>query len=156
MKLSDLIKKDKKITPISTDTRTLKTGDIFIALRGINFDGHDFMPEAIKKGAKALIVEKQGIFSQKCNIPIVEVTNTLETLGDIARIVREQLDIPIIALTGSCGKTTTREMIYSILSNSWHAYQTLKNLNNNIGVPLTLLNIKHLHKFHHFLSTIPQ
>ncbi|MCM8795883.1 MAG: Mur ligase domain-containing protein, partial [Candidatus Omnitrophica bacterium] len=116
-------KGDPKITGISIDSRTLKAGEAFIAIKGNNFDGHDFIEEAIKKGAGCIIKERKAkaIKSEVC---ILEVDDTTKALGDIARFWRAQFKIPVIAVTGSSGKTTTKEMIASVLSKK---YRVLKN-----------------------------
>lgn len=126
--------------PISADTRTIQPGDIFIALHGNNFDGHNFVTEAAQKGASAAIVDHEI----KTTIPLIKVADTFNAFGELAAQRRNALRIPIIAVTGSCGKTTTKNMLGSILPQS---LITAENLNNNIGVPLTLLRLTPEHKF---------
>jgi UDP-N-acetylmuramoyl-tripeptide--D-alanyl-D-alanine ligase len=132
-----------KFQSISIDTRTLQKGDVFVAICGPNFDGHNFVLEAEHKGAIALIVSREV----KCTIPTIKVPDTLVAFSEIAALRRKQVDIPIIALTGSCGKTTTKTMLTSILMQCGDTLATEANLNNNIGVPLTLLRLKPEHEF---------
>lgn len=127
----------------SVDTRTLQKGDVFVALKGPNFDGHKFIEEATKKGAIAAIVSKEISSS----IPLIKVNDTFETLTILASNRRNMVKIPIIALTGSCGKTTTKTMLASILSSCGKTLATEENLNNNLGVALTLLKIQAEHQF---------
>jgi murE/murF fusion protein len=129
-----------KFQPINIDTRTLQAGDVFIALHGENFDGHDFVKQAEQKGAKAAVVDHDIT----ANIPIIKVDNTSYAFGELAAKRRNALNIPILAVTGSCGKTTTKNILGKILPNS---LITAENLNNNIGVPLTLLRLTPEHKF---------
>jgi len=124
---------------ISTDSRTLEQDDLFVALIGERFDGHGFIPQAIERGASGLVVSKDVGDSPVRDI--VLVGDTLQALGDIGRLYRKMFDIPVIGITGSNGKTTTKDMAASVLS---HKYQVLKNqgnLNNAIGVPMTLFRL---------------
>lgn len=124
---------------VQTDTRKLKSGDIFFALSGPNFNGNQFAEKALEIGASYAIVDEDLNFeSQK----IIKVANTLEALQQLAKHHREQLNIPIIAITGSNGKTTTKELVFAVLSSHYISYTTQGNLNNHIGVPLTLLSIR--------------
>jgi len=132
-----------KFQSISIDSRTLCPGDVFVAICGPNFDGHNFVLDAERKGAVAAIVSRDV----ECNIPTIKVKDTLAAFGELATLRRKQVDIPIIALTGSCGKTTTKSMLASILSKCGNTLSTEANLNNNIGVPLTLLRLKPEHNF---------
>ncbi|OGC08023.1 hypothetical protein A2230_06210 [candidate division WOR-1 bacterium RIFOXYA2_FULL_36_21] len=134
---------NQKINSISTDTREIKKGDAFLALKGPKFDGHNFLDKAIKKGAAALIVSKS--FSTK-KAAVIKVKNTLKAIQDIAHYHRMKFDIPVICVTGSAGKTTTKDMIASVLSQELNTLKTKENFNNEIGVPLTLLNLRSEHK----------
>src|SRR3989339_535894 len=127
------------INRVSTDSRTVKKGDLFIALKGDNFDGHHFINKAISRGASAIIVSRipKGIKNSKT--PIINVKDTLLALGDIARYYRKQLSIPVIAIGGSNGKTTTKDMIAHILSKYYSVTKSPKSFNNFIGLPLTIL-----------------
>lgn len=122
---------------VNTDTRSIESGDLFFALKGANFNGNTFAQKAIEKGAKYAVIDEKEY--QTANTILVE--NTLETLQKLATFHRNYLNIPIIALTGSNGKTTTKELINAVLSQKFKTTATLGNLNNHIGVPLTLLSM---------------
>ena len=122
---------------VSTDTRKITKGCLFFALKGDNFNGNLFAEEALKKGASYAIVDEDVIPSNS----IILVDDVLKTLQLLASYHREQLNIPIIGLTGSNGKTTTKELINAVLSTKYNTTATLGNLNNHIGVPLTLLSM---------------
>lgn len=125
-----------KCNTISTDTRKIKSGCLFFALKGDNFNGNKFALEALKKGAQYVVIdEKEYAKHDHC----ILVDNVLETLQNLATFHRKTLNIPIIALTGSNGKTTTKELINAVLSKTYNTSATKGNLNNHIGVPLTLL-----------------
>jgi len=124
---------------VETDTRKLKKGDIFFSLKGPNFNGNDYAGEAIERGASYVIAdEKQAGIHEK----VILVDDVLSTLQDLAGFHRRQLDIPVIAITGSNGKTTTKELVHAVLSTTYKSYTTQGNLNNHIGIPITLLRIK--------------
>ncbi|WP_373480105.1 UDP-N-acetylmuramoyl-tripeptide--D-alanyl-D-alanine ligase [Geminocystis sp.] len=141
----DVLKKE--CSGINTDTRTLKSGEIFLALEGENFDGHNFISQAIEKGAIALITQQNYSISEEVKIPVLKVKNTLEAYQNIAHCWRESLNIPIIGVTGSVGKTTTKELITAVLSTQGKVLKTEANYNNEIGVPKTLLQIDKSHKY---------
>lgn len=122
---------------ICTDTRKLKKNQLFIALKGENFDGNVYAVSAIEQGASYAITDDPSIVHPK----IITTTNALETLQDLAKFHRKHLNLPIIALTGSNGKTTTKELILATLSTQYNCIATKGNLNNHIGVPLTLLSM---------------
>ncbi|MGE5401050.1 MAG: UDP-N-acetylmuramoyl-tripeptide--D-alanyl-D-alanine ligase [Ignavibacteriales bacterium] len=126
---------------ISTDTRTIKKNSVFVAIKGKKFDGHKFVSEAVKKGASAVIVNKNRLKDfDNIDITIVAVKNTLQTYGDLGRIWRDKLNAKIVAITGSNGKTTTKEILAKLLEEKFSVAKTLANNNNNIGVPLTLFS----------------
>src|SRR3989339_384780 len=127
------------INRVSTDSRTIKKGDLFIALKGDNFDGHNFIAKAIRLGASAIIASQIPKGIKNAKTPIIKVRNTLLALGDIARYYRKQLTIPVIAIGGSNGKTTTKDMIAHILSKYYSVTKSPKSFNNFIGLPLTIL-----------------
>lgn len=124
---------------VQTDTRKIKEGDIFFALKGPNFNGNHFALQALKMGAAYSVVDEK-IDTEDARI--IPVTDTLETLQALAKHHREQFTIPFIGITGSNGKTTSKELIYAVLSSHYKTYTTQGNLNNHIGVPLTLLSVR--------------
>ncbi|WP_267383325.1 UDP-N-acetylmuramoyl-tripeptide--D-alanyl-D-alanine ligase [Cyanobacterium sp. uoEpiScrs1] len=131
----------KNIQGINTDTRFLKQGEVFLALRGSNFDGHKFAEDAIEKGAAALIVDHYLSLNLDKKIPQFKVKDTLVAYQQIAHWWRNQVNIPVIAVTGSVGKTTTKELIAAVLTTQGKVHKTQNNFNNEIGVPKTLLDI---------------
>ena len=124
---------------IITDTRKLKQGDIFFALKGSNFNGNIFALQALQLGAAYVVIDEQP---DEDNANLILVDNVLTTLQQLAKHHRTQFSIPFIGITGSNGKTTTKELINAVLSSAYKTYTTQGNLNNHIGVPLTLLSIK--------------
>ena len=132
---------------ISTDSRSLQTGEIFWALRGDKFDGHDFIPEVVKKGASGIVVEAGASVSlNKEGLTIIEVEDTLCALGELAAQYRRLHGIPIVAVTGSNGKTTTKEMIAAILAVRKRVLKNQGNLNNLIGLPLSMMKLSSEHE----------
>jgi len=131
------------ITGMTTDTRSLKPGEVFVALRGEKFDGHDFVKLAVEKGAIAVITDRK----MPENVPQLLVTDTLQAYQAIARWWRDQFNIPVIAVTGSVGKTTTKELIAAVLSTQGNVLKTQANYNNEIGVPKTVLELGAEHKY---------
>jgi UDP-N-acetylmuramoyl-tripeptide--D-alanyl-D-alanine ligase len=134
------------ITSINTDTRNLQPGEGFLALRGNKFDGHNFVDEAIEKGASCVIVGQEYTLSNEVeqlsnNIPILQVENPLKAYQKIARWWRHRFHIPVISITGSVGKTTTKELIATVLATQGKVLKTEANYNNEIGVPKTLLQL---------------
>jgi UDP-N-acetylmuramoyl-tripeptide--D-alanyl-D-alanine ligase len=134
---------DAVIERINTDSRAIKPGDVFVALKGERFDGHDFVADVVKAGAIAVVVSAK----QNVDVAQIVVDDTLLALGFIARINRRNFKGKLVALTGSAGKTTTKDMIASVLSQTGSVLATSGNLNNEIGVPLTLLSILASHRF---------
>ena len=139
MSIKSLYEIYKQYPSVQTDTRKLKSGDLFFALKGDNFNGNSFARNAIDAGAAYAVIDEPGF-----EIPgkTVMVENVLTTLQQLAKYHREQFSIPFIAITGSNGKTTTKELIHVVLSSSFKTYTTEGNLNNHIGIPLTILKIK--------------
>ncbi len=133
------------ISGISTDTRSLKKGDLFLALKGKNFNGHAFIHEAIRKGAGALLISEK-LSSARVSIPVISVKDTLMAYGDLARGYRERFSIPIVAITGSVGKTTTKELAAKVLSARFRLLKNYQTENNEIGVAKTLFNLEVKHK----------
>lgn len=130
------INSEKNINKIKTDTRKLKKGDIFIALKGINYDGHNYVNEAIEKGAIACIVDK-AINNDKC----IKVDDTYRSLYDIGKYLKAKYNIPLIAITGSNGKTTTKELIVHILKSKYNVLYNSDSQNNIIGISDTLFDL---------------
>ncbi len=131
---------DAQITAVSTDTRQLPEGCLFLALRGAKFDGHDFVQQAIEAGAVAAVTD-----TQIGDLPCIVVKNTGQALLDIASLYRGLFDIPLVGVTGSVGKTTTKEMIACVLSEKFNTLKTAQNLNNEIGMPKTLFGLTKEH-----------
>jgi UDP-N-acetylmuramoyl-tripeptide--D-alanyl-D-alanine ligase len=138
MRINELYKLYTKSFLVDTDTRRIRERAIFFALKGVNFNGNEFAEEALKKGAAFSVVDEE---QYRTNDNIILVDNVLKTLQQLANYHRKQLNIPIIGLTGSNGKTTTKELINAVISKKYHTTATLGNLNNHIGVPLTLLSM---------------
>ena len=128
---------------ITTDTRNCRPGSIFVALKGEHFDGNTFVEQALENGCAFAITDASG---SPENPRIIKVDNALQTLQDLARHHRRQFNIPIIGITGTNGKTTTKELVASVLSSTYHVLFTQGNLNNHIGVPLTLLQLTSAHE----------
>lgn len=135
---------DQMVRRVSTDTRTLRPGDIFLALEGERFDGHKFVESAIAAGAIALIT-RQGVISG--DYPRIEVTDTLGAYQALGHWWRQRLGLPVVAITGSVGKTTTKELISAALSMHGTVHKTQANFNNEIGVPKTLLEVTPTHNY---------
>ncbi len=141
---------DIQINSISTDSRTIKKNDIFVALNGENFNGHDFIEDAIKKGACGAVINKteknieaikKKIKENTVDFFLFETNDTLYVLQEIARFYRQNLSIKIIGITGSNGKTTTKDMTHAVLSTAYRTYKSEANFNNEIGVPHAILNL---------------
>lgn len=127
---------------VSIDSRTIKPGELFVAIKGENFDGHNYAQEAEKKGAAAILVSVKA----DVKIPQIIVPDTIQAFGELARWHREQFKIPVIAVTGSCGKTTTKTMLASIFSGLGKTLSPVSSFNNNIGLPLTILQLDETYK----------
>ena len=146
MDIKDLYQIYLQHPSVKTDTRQLLQGDIFIALRGANFNGNHFVKHALDAGASYIIMDEvPDIYDER----IIKTPDTLLTLQNLAKHHREQFkkmpggsEVPFLAITGSNGKTTTKELIYRVLSTTYKTYATEGNLNNHIGIPLTILKIK--------------
>jgi len=126
-------------TGVSTDSRTTKADDCFFAVRGANFDGHDYVSDAFAKGAVCAVVSNDSHneeFADKC---LFRVDDTIKALGDLAAGYRREAGFKVVAITGSAGKTTTRQIAYHVLSKHFRVHQSPRSFNNNIGLPLTLL-----------------
>ncbi|MBC7983439.1 MAG: UDP-N-acetylmuramoyl-tripeptide--D-alanyl-D-alanine ligase, partial [Candidatus Obscuribacterales bacterium] len=137
-----LVGADLPFAAISTDSRNLPAGALFVALKGPNFDGHEFVATALARGASGALVERELPLA----LPQIVVPDTLAALTTFARVWRESFAIPVIAVTGSNGKTTTKEMLGAIMARGGACLVTQGNLNNHIGVPLTLLRLAATHR----------
>jgi UDP-N-acetylmuramoyl-tripeptide--D-alanyl-D-alanine ligase len=131
-----------EINGISTDSRKINKGDLFVALVGAHFDGHDFVEKAIEGGASAVVVSHEV----DCKCPQVLVEDTLTALKNIAKYYRKKFHIPVVGVTGSTGKTSTKEMIASVLKQKYNVHKTQKNFNNEIGLPLTVFELNKDHE----------
>jgi UDP-N-acetylmuramoyl-tripeptide--D-alanyl-D-alanine ligase len=140
---AQLAKTDAYFYGVSTDTRTIKEGDLFVALSGVQFDAHDFLQAAKEKGASGALVNR----FMDVELPQLKVKDTRQSLGDLAAFNRCQFEGPVIAVTGSNGKTTTKEMMAAILCCRGEVLATRGNLNNDIGAPLTLLSLSKNHAY---------
>ncbi len=138
----DLAKEYEKvyIEGVSTDSRSIKKGQLFVPLIGENFNGHDFIEQAIEKGAAATLWSQNEPVPSE-DFPFILVEDTLEALQSLAKEYRNQLDIKVIGITGSNGKTSTKDILASLLSTKYKTQKTLGNLNNHIGTPLTILSL---------------
>ena len=156
MKVKDIVKitngkilcGDEKIpcNHFVRDSREVKEGDVYVALKGEKFDGNDFCLDAIDNGAKVCIVSKDITAEEndeikKSNVTIIQVPNTLKALQEIATYKRMQYNIPVVAVTGSVGKTSTKDLIASVVSQKYNTLKTKGNYNNEIGLPLTILGL---------------
>jgi UDP-N-acetylmuramoyl-tripeptide--D-alanyl-D-alanine ligase len=133
----------RSFSGISTDTRSLRPGDLFVALRGPSFDGHAFLPAARAAGAGGAVVDRTSGVATASASPsdflLYEVADTLEALGALARHRRRALSAPVLGITGSSGKTTVKDLVAGVLATTYAVHATRGNLNNRVGVPLTLL-----------------
>ena len=134
----------REVTFITTDSRNVGRDCLFAAIKGENSDGHDYIGASIEKGALCVIAER---LPDSEALPVIVVNNTVEALGNLAAFYRRQFDIPVLGITGSVGKTTAKEMVSSVLSRHFKVHKTPKNLNNELGVPLTLFGLDESHEF---------
>lgn len=139
MQIEELYRLYLRFPSVQTDTRKLKKGDLFFALKGPNFNGNKFAHQALEAGAAYAIVDEQ---SAATGDQMLLTDDALTTLQALAGYHRQQFSIPFIGITGSNGKTTTKELIHNVLSTTYKTYTTQGNLNNHIGIPLTILGIK--------------
>jgi len=132
---------------LTTDSRMIGDGDLFVALNGERFDGHDFVEVAFAQGACAALVERgwEGVERSSAG-PLLVVDSTLRALGSIARAYRRRFDLPVVAVVGSSGKTTTKELIAAVLGSQYQVLTTAGSENNEIGVPRTLLELSPDHE----------
>ena len=139
-----------EIRGVSIDSRTVREGELFIAIRGDRYDGHDFVPAAIGKGAWGAVVDRSALEAKHAGMDglrnIIAVEDTLSALQEMSLMHRKRHAMPLVAVTGSNGKTTTKEMLASILRRNGPVLRNEGNLNNHIGVPLTLLKLDRSHR----------
>ena len=138
-----LIYGDAEVERVFTDSRDSSAGGLFVALKGPHFDAHDFVAQVAEQGAKGVVLEKESA----CQVPQIIVENTKIALGQIAKLNREKLNAQMIAITGSSGKTTVKEMVATILQRVGNVLATNGNFNNEIGAPITLLRMNDSHQF---------
>jgi len=142
-------KSENKFYGISTDSRQVFKGNLFIALKGEKFDGHDFVRTALDKGAAGILVQDEAKINQTLTdrtVAVIKVADTLTALGDLAHEWRKRFSIPVIGLTGSSGKTTTKEMMAAIIGREKNILKTEGNLNNLIGLPQTIFRLTKKHE----------
>ncbi len=136
----------RSVSSVSIDSRNIKKNSLFVAIKGKKFDGHDFIREVIQKGTVAVMInEKTYRKFNNLKLPVITVPDTTIAYGDVARSWRRKLDTKVIGITGSAGKTSTKEMISAILSSKYKVNKTILNNNNHIGVPLTILSTNNKH-----------
>ncbi len=140
-------------TGVSTDTRQLKGGELFFCLRGDNFNGNRFATQALEQGAAMVVVDDKNYYQDTAAMFFVE--DSLQALQSLAKHHRQQLSIPVVGITGTNGKTTTKELTAAVLSQHYHVLATQGNFNNHIGVPLTLLRINHQHQIAVVMALLP-
>lgn len=131
---------------VVTDSRKVKEGDLYVALKGENFDGHQFLDQAVQSGAKAVVIQKENSWESDV-VDIYRVENTLIALGELAAFHRNKFSIPVIGITGSVGKTSTKELLAAALGDDHKVLKTQGNFNNEIGLPLTLLELNENHRY---------
>jgi len=143
---------ESRIAGISTDTRSVKHGEIFFALHGENYDGHNFIKQAVYNGATGVVISagkkiENLSLNGSGNVALIEVSDTLRALGDLAKYYRKNLQTKFVAVTGSNGKTTTKDMVYHVLKDFKNVSRSRKSFNNFIGVPLTIFGADLTHDF---------
>ena len=134
----------KEISFVTTDSRAVTPACLFAAIKGEKSDGHDYIAASIEKGALCAIGEKRP---NDTSLPVIIVSNTITALGDLAAFYRRSFNIPVLGITGSVGKTTAKEMVSAVLSQRFKVHKTPKNLNNDLGVPLTLFGLDESFEF---------
>jgi UDP-N-acetylmuramoyl-tripeptide--D-alanyl-D-alanine ligase len=136
----------KTIRNISIDSRNIPGNCLFVAVKGKKLDGHDFINDAVSKGCRAVVVNKKSIRKlDELDVPVIAVNDTINALGELAAVWRKKLSAKVIGITGSTGKTSTKEMIALLLSSRYKVNKTVANNNNHIGVPLTLFSTNEKH-----------
>ena len=140
---NQFIKTDKEVSGVVLDSRKVKENYLFLATKGKQVDGHDFIPQALAAGAVGVVCEKEP---ENISCPYILVKDSFKALKDIAEYYRKQLDIKVVGITGSVGKTSTKECIASVLSMKYQILKTEGNFNNEVGLPLTILRIRSEHE----------
>ncbi len=130
----------REFSGLSIDSRTVREGELFVALKGNNFDGHDFLMDALKTAAGAIVSRQPA--ERPAGKTLIHVKNTLEAIQDIARNMRLKRDVPVVGVTGTNGKTTTKELLATILGKAHRVLKTQGNMNNHIGLPLSIANMR--------------
>ena len=130
------------ITGVCTDTRKIEIGTLFVPIVGERFDGHDYILTAANNGAVCAFTEKENITDEEINIPLIYVASTRRALMDLAAYYRQMHDVKVVAITGSAGKTTTKDMIYHVLARKFKTKKTMGNFNNDIGLPLSIFQLE--------------
>ena len=143
----ELIGENTMIVGCGADTRSLVPGTLFVAIKGERLDGHDYLTEALTQGAGAVLIDNLSALPASFPLPVICVTDTVVALGQLACHWRRSFNIPVIGITGSNGKTTVKEMVSAIFSSVSKTHSTIGNLNNHIGVPLTLLELDAQHRY---------
>ncbi|MDY6905297.1 MAG: UDP-N-acetylmuramoyl-tripeptide--D-alanyl-D-alanine ligase [Thermodesulfobacteriota bacterium] len=142
---------DASFARVFIDSRKIEKNGLFVAIRGRHHDGHAFIPEVLKKGVRGVVIEKKAIEKLIDDIKVlactcIAVEDTTRALGDMGRYQRQRINLPVVAITGTNGKTTTKEMVSLVLGRRYHVHATAGNRNNEIGVPLTLLKLDYTHE----------
>ena len=135
---------DLKLGDFCNDTRKIKTGDVYIGIKGEVFDGNKFYLDAIEKGANVCILDNVEDSYEYGEVTVILVDDTIKCIQELASYKREMYDIPVIAITGSVGKTSTKDMVASVVEQKYKTCKTIGNYNNHIGVPLTILSLSFL------------
>ena len=151
VRVMNLISQTMKFTGVSTDSRTCAAGNLFFALRGESFNGHQFVSQVLAGGASGVVVDEVWFFEntavmRNISVPFFCVPDTTKALGELARVYRKNFSLPVLAIGGSNGKTTTKEMIVAVLGKKYKVLGTQGNLNNHIGVPQMIFHLKKKHQ----------
>ena len=136
-------KKELEITGVAIDSRKIEQGFLFVPIKGERVDGHNFIPQVMENGALCTLSEKE---LPNADYPYILVDSTVQALQDLAMYYRSCLDIKVVGITGSVGKTSTKEMVASVLGQKYSVLKTAGNFNNEIGLPLTIFNIREEHE----------
>jgi len=140
--IGDKTAENNAVLSVTIDSRKVEAGSLFVCIKGERFDGHDFAASAAQKGAAAVVAEKDI----DCDVPVIKVTSTVDAFRRLAGAYRDKFDIPVVGITGSVGKTTTKEMVSAVLSQRFCTLKNEGNLNNQTGVPITLFRLEEKHE----------